>query len=163
MMVSLQTHICVTRPQWGNMMNIMRDCHDVSTFPNSLWASVCPYGTIQPHGSWSTLVQILAYCLMAASSHLYQCWFIINWTLSKELYEIWMKRQKIKCCLQDGSHIFTEKMGQLLLGNIMRCLEAVDSGLWIGQRSNLQIRTDWELTLGIPSNCLRFKKKIEKK
>ena len=31
------------------------------------------------HGSWSTLVQIRACCLMAQSHHLNQCWLSVNW------------------------------------------------------------------------------------
>ena len=41
---------------------------------NSLW----PSDDIWHHGSWSTLVQVMAYCLMAPSHHLTQCWFIIS-------------------------------------------------------------------------------------
>ena len=58
MMVSLLTHICVTRPQWVN----------------SLWLS----DTIWWQRSGSTLAQVMACCLMAPSHYLNQYWLIIS-------------------------------------------------------------------------------------
>ena len=58
MMVSLLTHICVTRPQWVN----------------PLW----PSDNIWHHGAESTLVQVMACCLMAPSRYLNQCWPLIS-------------------------------------------------------------------------------------
>ena len=58
MVVCLLTHICVTRPQWDN----------------SLW----PSNTIWGHRSISTLTQVMAYCLMAASYCQNQCWLLIS-------------------------------------------------------------------------------------
>ena len=34
---------------------------------------------------WSTLVQVMAWCLMAPSHYLNQCWLIVNWTQGLEL------------------------------------------------------------------------------
>ena len=61
MMVSLLTHICITRPLWVN----------------SLW----PNDAIWQHGSMSTLVQVMACCLTAPSRYLNQCWLIskVQW------------------------------------------------------------------------------------
>ena len=42
-------------------------------FFNSLW----PSDAIWQQGSWSTLAQVMACCLMAPSHYLNQCWFII--------------------------------------------------------------------------------------
>ena len=47
--------------------------HAMSSF-NSLWFS----DAICWHKSGSTLVQVMACCLMAPSHHLNQCWFIIS-------------------------------------------------------------------------------------
>ena len=41
---------------------------------NSLW----PSGAIWHHGTWSTLVQVMAYCLMAPCHYLNQYWLIIS-------------------------------------------------------------------------------------
>ena len=57
-MVGLPTHICVTRPQWVNW----------------LW----PCDTIWRQRSGSTLAQVMAWCLMAPSHYLNQCWLIIT-------------------------------------------------------------------------------------
>ena len=56
-MARLLTHICVTRPQWVN----------------SLWPSDLIYLR-----SWSTLIQVMAYCLIAPSHYLNQCWLTIK-------------------------------------------------------------------------------------
>ena len=58
MMVSLLTHICITRPQWVN----------------SLW----PTDAIRRQRSRSRLVQVVACCLTAPSHYLNQCWLIIS-------------------------------------------------------------------------------------
>ena len=58
MMVSLPTHICVTRPQWVN--------------------SLGPSDTIWWQRSGSTLAQVMACCLTAPSHYLNQCWLIIS-------------------------------------------------------------------------------------
>ena len=41
---------------------------------NSLW----PSDAIWRHWTWSTLVQVMAWCLMAPSHYLNQCWLIIS-------------------------------------------------------------------------------------
>ena len=41
---------------------------------NSLW----PSDTIWHHRSWSTLAQVIAWCLMAPSNYLNQCWLLIS-------------------------------------------------------------------------------------
>ena len=61
MMVSLLTHICVTRPQWVK--------------------SVCFSDTTWHRTSWSTLAQVMARCLMVPIHNLNQCWIIINGVL----------------------------------------------------------------------------------
>ena len=48
----------VTRPQWV--------------------ISLCSSGDIWFHRTWSTLVQVMACCLMAPSHYLNQCWWILN-------------------------------------------------------------------------------------
>ena len=58
MTVSLLTHICITRPQWVNSMQ--------------------PSDALWWHRSGSTLVQVMACCLMAPSHCLNQCWLIIS-------------------------------------------------------------------------------------
>ena len=58
MMVSLPTHICVTRPQWVN----------------SLW----PSDAIWRQRSGSTLAQVMACCLTAPSHYLNQCCLITS-------------------------------------------------------------------------------------
>ena len=65
MMVSLLMHICVPLPQWVN----------------SLWHS----SAIWQQWSGSTLVQIMACCLMASSHYLNQCWLLINRVLCNTL------------------------------------------------------------------------------
>ena len=57
MMVSLLTHICVTRPQWVN----------------SLW----PSDAICHHKTFSSSVQTMDSCPTAKSNYLNQCWLII--------------------------------------------------------------------------------------
>ena len=51
----------VTRPQWVNWL--------------------LPSDTIWHHRTWSTLVQVMACCLMAPSHYLNQCWLITNGSL----------------------------------------------------------------------------------
>ena len=49
---------------------------------NSLW----PSDVFRCHRTWSTLVQVMAWCLMAQSHYLNQCWLIISeilWHSSK--------------------------------------------------------------------------------
>ena len=58
MMVGLPTHIYITPPQWVN----------------TLW----PGDAIWHQRSWSTLVQVMAWCLTAPSHYLNQCWLNIN-------------------------------------------------------------------------------------
>ena len=58
MMVNLLMHICVTRPQWVNL----------------LW----PNDTIWQHNTMSILTQVMACFLMAPSYYLNQCWLIIS-------------------------------------------------------------------------------------
>ena len=53
MMISLLTHICVTRPQWVN----------------ALW----PSDAMRWNRSGSTLAQVMACCMMAPSHYLNQC------------------------------------------------------------------------------------------
>ena len=65
MMGSLLMHICVPLPQWVN----------------SLWHS----SAIWQHRSGSTLVQIMAWCLMAPGHYLNQCWLLINRVLCNTL------------------------------------------------------------------------------
>ena len=60
MMVSLPTHICVTRPQWVNL--------------NALG----PIDAIWQHKSESTLAQVMVCCLTAPNHYLNQCWLIIT-------------------------------------------------------------------------------------
>ena len=57
MMVSLLTHICVTRPQWVN----------------SLW----PSDATCHHKTFSSSIQTMACCPTAKSNYLNQCWLII--------------------------------------------------------------------------------------
>ena len=61
MMVSLLTHICVTRPQWVK----------------ALW----PYDALCHHRTWPILVQVLTCCLTAPNHYLNQCWLIISGVL----------------------------------------------------------------------------------
>ena len=85
MMVSLLTHICVTRPQWVN----------------SLW----PSGTIWCHKSGSTLAQVMACCLTAPSHYLNQCWLIISevqWHSSKKHF----RRDTSTVCHQNKLEIY---------------------------------------------------------
>ena len=86
MMVSLLTHICVTRPQWVNSL-ALEDCNEIKRFKKGdfqtdvsdsglkclLWN--CP----QMNATWSNcdqsiLVQIMAWCRQATSHYLNQCW-----------------------------------------------------------------------------------------
>ena len=45
--------------------------------------------------SWSTLVQVMAWCLMASCHYLYQCWLIDN--------SIWRKEQTFVCAKGDNN------------------------------------------------------------
>ena len=45
---------------------------------NAMFNSLWPYDAIWRHSSGSTLVQLMACCLMAPSYYLNQCWLIIN-------------------------------------------------------------------------------------
>ena len=88
MLVSLLTHICVTRPQWvktnatrvyqfekklkNTLIRLLP--HLRGQWVNSLW----PRDTIWRHISGSTLVQVMACCLTAPSHYLNQCWLIIS-------------------------------------------------------------------------------------
>ena len=83
MIVSLLTHICVTRPQWVKELDQhYRSCCliydetnvDDWTKIHSLWLN----DTIWQHSSWSTLVQVMACCLMVPSHYLNQCWLIFS-------------------------------------------------------------------------------------
>ena len=65
MVVSLPTHICVTRPQWVN----------------SLW----PSDAIWHHGPQSTLAQVTVWCLFGTNHYLSQCCFPAIWTLRNKL------------------------------------------------------------------------------
>ena len=71
MMVSLTTHICVTRPQWVNSTGA------------TIWRCLIVLASVNQlrsrEGDWhhrnrSTLVQVMACCQMAASHYLNQCW-----------------------------------------------------------------------------------------
>ena len=58
-----------SKPGWN-----IYECHESIEKVNSLWPSDAIYW--QRYGS--TFNQVLAYCLMAASHHLNQCWLIIS-------------------------------------------------------------------------------------
>ena len=100
-MVSLLTHIWVTRPQWVNdkstlilviaaitWTNVDKDlwCHMASSGKNELThcSPMKPYGVCP--WFWTTLVAVMAYCLMAQSITFlvflyyqnYVCWQIID-------------------------------------------------------------------------------------
>ena len=87
-LVSLLTHICVTRPQWVKT-NATRVYQFEKSLKNTLvrllphlrgqWVnSLWPSDTIWRHRSGSTLVQVMACCLTAPSHYLNQCWLIIS-------------------------------------------------------------------------------------
>ena len=65
MMFSLLTHICITWPQWDNMLR-MDDAQ-------------------VPQWTWSSLVQIMVCCLPVPSHNLNQWWLIVDWTLKNKL------------------------------------------------------------------------------
>ena len=65
-----------------------------------------PSDAIWHWGSWSTLVQVMACCLMAPSHYLNQCWLIISkvlWHLSEDIiirrFEDTNQWSKIKNCI----------------------------------------------------------------
>ena len=79
----------VTRPEWVN--------------------SLQPSGAIWRHRTWSTLIQVMAWCLMAPSYHLNKCWLINHqWSLvaftwgqvcrkcSRYLSLIWLKMTNLR-------------------------------------------------------------------
>ena len=68
--------------------------------------SLKPGGAIWCHRSWSTLVQVMACCLMAPSHHLNQCWLIIKgfcgiylWSVSQVVIKILIPKQSSKIIL----------------------------------------------------------------
>ena len=61
MLVSLLTHICVTRPQWINPLS--------------------PSDAICQHSACLKLAQVMAWCLTTRSRQLVQCWLLINTVL----------------------------------------------------------------------------------
>ena len=63
----------VTRSQWVNCLSAEAGIFPKMRF-NSLWSS----DAIWQHKFYSTSVQVIAYCQMAPSHYLNQCWFIIR-------------------------------------------------------------------------------------
>ena len=57
MMVSLPTHICVTRPQWVNVISLF-------THSDGNWIRLCG------RHAWSTLVQVMAWCRQTQMCHI---------------------------------------------------------------------------------------------
>ena len=77
MMVSLLTHICVTRPQWvvaALGSSVFARLHLERQSRNSLW----PSDAIGRQISGSTLAQVMTCCLTAPNNYLNQCWLIIS-------------------------------------------------------------------------------------
>ena len=63
--------------QWCHMINLPIHCGPVmpyDKFANSLW----PSDAIWHQWSWSSLVQVMAYCLTARSQYQNLCWLIIS-------------------------------------------------------------------------------------
>ena len=78
MVVSLLTHICVTRPQWVKLGN-----NSITTIFSYLshCGLVTPYGIIQldQHWFWQYgFVLVMACCLTAPSHYLNWCWLVIS-------------------------------------------------------------------------------------
>ena len=83
MMVSLLTHICVTRPQWVKrfcstcIISVITKAYSMSydkTSLNSLW----PSDAIWQHRSGSSLAEVMACCLAASSHYQSQCWLSVS-------------------------------------------------------------------------------------
>ena len=86
-MVSLPTHICVTRPQWVKDQTRHRWlCYclfwhrevDSWHFKTKLFNSLCRGDAILRHRSGSKWAQIIAYCLMTPIHCMNQCWLVID-------------------------------------------------------------------------------------
>ena len=66
------------------------------------WMSSVIYQT-----SWSTLVQVMACCLLIAGDYLNQCWIIVNKTIKNTSQSSFHSRKRIwKCCLQMLATLF---------------------------------------------------------
>ena len=83
-LVSLLTHICVTRPQWVNSLSIGRCVFGlkclrfrgivVITFMSISSATVFKWMAQDPTDEKSTMDQVMAQCHQATSHYLNQCW-----------------------------------------------------------------------------------------
>ena len=93
---------------------------------SSLW----PSDAIWRHRTWSTLVQVMACCLMAPTHYLNQCWLIISedpWHLPEGNFRGKYWRHILKLCLWNPS-------------------QSVKSGLYyiVKESSVMQCWDDWQ-------------------
>ena len=89
MMISLLTHICVTRPQWVkhawiSIMDIFYVCM-VIKFVNFI-NSLCPGDNFGHHVSLVTFVQVMACFLTAPRHYLSSFWLVISVNKLKQIF-----------------------------------------------------------------------------